>query len=232
VGVAAYKGDIYVVGGFTDQLEDGEPTNAAWRYRTATRRWEAIAPMPTARGGHGVAVVGDRLYVIGGRSFGARLSSVEVYDLRAGTWTVGPPLPTPRDHVGVGVYRGQVYAAGGRQDKDYSLGVFERYDPRRDSWTRLPDIPRHVSSIELVDVGGRLVAAGGGDARSDPAWVSGQTWAYDPSSRRWSQLAPMPQPKHGYAAAAAGGRLYVFGGSTCGTFRATDSAQSLKIPHS
>jgi len=232
VGVAAYKGDIYVVGGFTDQLERAEPTRDAWRYRTAKRRWEAVVPMPTARGGHGLAVVGDRLYAIGGRSFGKRLASVDIYDLRTQTWSKGSPMPTPRDHVGVGVHVGLIYAAGGRQEKDYSLGAFERYDPARDRWTRLPDLPRPVSSIELVDVNGRLVAAGGGDALSDPAWVSGQTWAYAPADRRWSQLAAMPQPKHGYAAAAAGGRLYVFGGSTCGTFRATDGAQSLKVPRS
>jgi len=232
VGVAAHNGDIYVVGGLTDQIQRAEPTRDAWRYRTAERRWEAIAPMPTARGGHGVAVVGDRLYAIGGRSFQQRLASVDIYDLRTGRWSEGAPMPTPRDHVGIGVHRGHIYAAGGRQDKDYSLGAFERYDPAHDRWTRLPDLPRPASSFELVHVNGRLVAAGGGDGNSDPAWVSGQTWAYAPADRRWSQLAPMPQPKHGYAAAAADGRLYVFGGSTCGTFRATDSAQSLKVPRS
>jgi hypothetical protein len=140
-------------------------------------------------------------------------------------------MPTPRDHVGVGAYGGKIYAAGGRRDHDYSLGAFERYDPVRDRWTRLRDIPRPASSFELVPVSGRLVAAGGGDANARPYWVSGQTWAYDPGKRKWSQLARLPEPKHGYAAAAVGDRIYLFGGSRCGAFRATDTAESLRVPN-
>ncbi len=230
VGAASYEGDIYVVGGLTDQLGRAEATGDAWRYRTSERRWEAIEPMPTRRGGLGVAVVGDRLYAIGGRSFGKRLDVVESYDFRTGKWSEEAPMPTPRDHLGVASYRGQVYVVGGRQEGDYSLGAFERYDPGTNRWGRLPDLPRPASSFELVPVAGRLVLAGGGDADVRPYWVSGQTWAYGPRDRKWSRLPRMPQPKHGYAAAAVGGRVYLFGGSRCGAFRATDTAESLQVP--
>lgn len=231
-GVAAYRGDIYVVGGHTDDLELAKATGDAWRYSPEERRWEAIEPMPTPRGGHGLVVVGDRMYAIGGRNPARRLGTVEVYDFGTGRWSEAKSMPTPRDHVGVGVHRGQIYAAGGRQDDDYSLGAFERYDPALDRWLQLRDIPRPASSFDLESVGGRLVAAGGADALSRPSWVSGQTWAYDPRAREWSQLARMPVPKHGAAAATVGGRLYLFGGSRCGEFRATSSTESLRVPRS
>ena len=230
LGVTAYRGDIYVVGGLTDQLGRAEATGDAWRYRPAEEDWEAIEPMPTPRGGHGLDVIGDRMYAVGGRNPARRLGTVEVYDFRTGEWSEATPMPTPRDHVGVAAYDGKIYAAGGRQDGDYSLGAFERYDPRADRWTRLSDLSRPASSFELVPAAGRLVAAGGGDSDVRPYWVSGQTWAYDPRDRKWSQLARMPQPKHGPAAAAVDGRVYLFGGSRCGAFRATDTAESLQVP--
>lgn len=228
VGVAAYGGDIYVAGGHTDQLGAGGATSDAWRYRVDERRWDRIAPMPTARGGHELVVVGDRMYALGGRQGDARLATVEAYDFRTGSWSEQAPMPTARDHLGATAYRGQIYALGGRQPQDYSLGAFERYDPRRDRWTRLPDLPRPVSSIQLEPVGGRLVAPGGADGLD--VWVSGGTFAYDPEMRRWAKLPSMPVPKHGYASAVLDGRMWLFGGSSCGAFRATDSVESMRVP--
>ena len=230
VGAVAYGGDVYVVGGYNDQLGRAEATGDAWRYRPSERRWTPIAPMPTRRGGHGLVVVDDRMYAVGGRNGAERPQRVDVYDFRSGRWSEAAPIPTPRDHIGVGVDRGLIYAAGGRQENDYSLGAFERYDVARDRWERLPDIPRPASSFELIEASGLLVAPSGGDALAKPYWISGQTWAYDPRRERWSELARMPQPKHGYAGAAIGDRIYLFGGSRCGAFRATDTAETLHIP--
>lgn len=230
VVVAAYRGDVYVAGGFNDQLGRAEATDQAWRYRPSERRWSEIEPMPTRRGGAGVAVVGDRMYVIGGQERMVRKNTMDVYDFETGKWSEGAPMPTARDHLGVEAYRGRIYVVGGRQPRDYSLGAFERYDVARAKWSRLPDIPRPASSFELELVSGRLVAAGGGDAIARPNWISGQTWAYDPEGRKWSQLARMPEPRHGYAAGVVGDRLYTFGGSSCGAFRATETSESLRVP--
>jgi len=230
VVAAAYRGDVYVAGGHTDQLGRAEASDRAWRYRPAERRWTELEPMPTKRGAAGAAVVGHRMYVIGGRERTLVHKSMDVYDFKTGKWSEGPPMFTGRDHLGVEAYRGQIYVAGGRQVRDYSLGAFERYDVRRGKWTRLPDIPRPASSFELEVVSGRLVAAGGGDAIVRPNWISGQTWAYAPDSGKWSQLARMPEPKHGYASGVVGDRLYVLGGSRCGAFRGTKTTESLRIP--
>ena len=238
VAVVAYRGDIYAVGGFNDQLARGEATGDAWRYRPAELHWERIASMPTKRGGHGAAVVGHRMYVVGGRDHFDRPRRTDVYDFRTGRWSRAASLPTARDHLGVGEYGGKIYVAGGRDSRDFSLGTFERYDPAADRWVRLSDIPGPASSFDLEKVSGKLVASGGGDSKPpqvrgrQSAWVSGQTWAYDPEKRNWSRLSDLPQPKHGYASAAVGDRLYLFGGSRCGGFRATDTAQSLHVPRS
>ena len=41
--------------------------------------------------------------------------------------------------------------------------------------------------------------------------------AYDPKGDRWIKLPSLPGPRHGFAAAAAGDKLFLFGGSSrCG----------------
>ena len=229
VGAATYGGDVYVVGGFTDQLGRAEASGELWRYRPSERRWQALEPMPTPRGGHGVAVVGDRMFVVGGQHLGLRVDTTEVYDFRTGVWSTAAPIPTPRDHIGVSELGGKIFAAGGRQERDYSLGALEVYDTAEDRWTKLPDLPRPASSFDFVRAGDRLIAVGGGDANASPYWISGQTWSYEPRRRRWTQLESTPVPKHGYAAAIVGDRLFVFGGSRCGAFRATDSVESMRL---
>src|SRR6202162_3319521 len=67
--VTALNGKMYLFGGFdlpTAGPPGWNPVNDAWEYDPATDGWRALAPRPTARGGGGAAVVGGKLYVIGG----------------------------------------------------------------------------------------------------------------------------------------------------------------------
>jgi len=71
--IAAHGGKIYFFGGA--QLPatcclGPSPRQTARRFDPHTAMWEQLAPMPTARFGHAVAVVGDVFYVIGGSPTG------------------------------------------------------------------------------------------------------------------------------------------------------------------
>jgi len=230
VGVVPYADDVYVVGGFGERDGRAVATNRAWRYRVAERRWESLAPMPTPRGAHGVAVVGRTLYAIGGQDPDRpdrHLDNVEAYDLGTGRWSTRAPMPTPRDHLGVAAAGGQIHAVGGRLPGGVALDVFERYDPATDRWTRGPDYPLATSGIALASVASRLVAAGG-EGPSEGR-VFAETWSYRPQARSWSREPNMPVAKHGYAMVTRGDRLYVFGGSVCTGFRPTRTAESLRL---
>jgi hypothetical protein len=48
--------------------------------------------------------------------------------------------------------------------------------------------------------------------------------AYDPRADAWLDLPPLPAPRHHLSAAAAGGRIYLFGGAPPGGFQATTTA--------
>ena len=54
VGLAAMRGKLYAVGGCDDQ---GDTIATAEAYDPQHDRWEAVAPMASARSGHALAAV-------------------------------------------------------------------------------------------------------------------------------------------------------------------------------
>jgi N-acetylneuraminic acid mutarotase len=214
--VGAVDGVLYVLGGALDQLRAGEATGDSWRFDPAVGRWEEIAPMPTARGEGGVAVVDGRIYVIGGRGGGATLDTVESYDPRTDSWSEHASMPTRRNHLAVAVDRGLIYALGGRQEDDVSVPTLEVYDPAADRWEALPDMPGIKAGFALHATPSGLVALGGENL--DEFHLYGDVLRYRPQQRRWDRLEGMPEPRHGYGSAYVDGRLYIFGGSKCSGF--------------
>src|SRR6266849_8476246 len=69
VAFTEYHGKIYAFGGFV-YPQSGPPAwvpiNNSWEYDPAADTWKALAPMPMKRGSPVAAVVGDKIYVIGG----------------------------------------------------------------------------------------------------------------------------------------------------------------------
>jgi N-acetylneuraminic acid mutarotase len=80
-------GKIYTFGGGHRVGEGWMASDRAQRYDPATDRWEELPPLAEKKIGMGVAVAGDRIYVVGGEKMGAagqgqanpRSSAVEVY---------------------------------------------------------------------------------------------------------------------------------------------------------
>ena len=69
VAVTELNGKIYAFGGFVPP-QSGPPAwvpiDNVWEYDPAADSWKALAPMPTKRGSPVAAVVGGKIYVIGG----------------------------------------------------------------------------------------------------------------------------------------------------------------------
>ena len=121
---------LYAIGGRQGPLgtELGETdaydlANGAWRSR--------LAPVPTRRGGFAAAALGGRIFVIGGETPGAALSTVEAYDTRTDTWETVDPMPTARHGIQATVCGGGIYVAGGGATAggDDPVAAFETFVP-------------------------------------------------------------------------------------------------------
>lgn len=102
-------------------------------YRYWTTKAPTKTPIPTALVIPGVAVVKDKIYVIGGidaqNNF---LNTVFEYDASTDTWATKAPMPTARYSMGAAVVKNKIYAIGGTFGGP--VNIVEKYNPITDTW--------------------------------------------------------------------------------------------------
>jgi N-acetylneuraminic acid mutarotase len=223
---AAHRGRVYVIGGY------GPEGARLTAFVLVNGVWTPLPPMPESRGAGGAAVVGSKLYVVGGVTTtpgGARSLARHtlVYDITRRTWSRAPG-PTRREHLGVTALNGRLYAVGGRTAGfDTNLAAFEVYRPGARRWLRLAPVPGKRGGTAAGAVG-RFVVSAGGEA---PGGTIRTVFAYDTRSRRWRRLPNLPTPRHGLGVVGAGGRVYVVaGGRQPGLAGVSGANESLRLP--
>ena len=211
---AVIAGEIYVVGGL---LQDRTATTLVQVYNPASGKWRELAPMPFPMHHLGMAVVGEKLYVVGGYldptgRFSAS-DRVFEYDPVTDVWAEKARKPSLSGAHTAVAFRDRIYVFGGaRFGPQPSVDI---YHPATDTWTTgapMPTAREHLSAA-LVDsliyvVGGRVI--GGGNTAAFEA--------YSPLSDSWRALAALPTPRGGLMAASANGKVYVLGGEFPGVF--------------
>ena len=188
--------------------------------------------MPRIRGGHAVAEVGGRIYVIGGATPGPvdvplNIAEVDVWDPATGEWSAAAPLPTIRDHLGVAVVDGIIYAIGGRIEIDFGLNLDanEAYDPSTDEWTALAPLPTARSGHAVAALDGAIYVMGGEGLEG----TFDANEAYDAASGVWLVRPSLPTSRHGMGAAVTGGLIYVPSGGPTPGFSVTGANEALGI---
>jgi N-acetylneuraminic acid mutarotase len=204
--VVATANAIYALGGTG---AGGKPVLAVERFDGTA--WRDAGMLP----GRGVnapaaAVVGDRIYLIGGFDTVSNVpvATVRVLDTITGTWSEAAPLPAPRGGHAAVVMDDGIHVIGGGNDRT-TLADHDVYDPRADRWRALAPLPRSEGSPAAAVMNGKLYAVGG---RSGPADF-GAVDVYDPAREAWSP-GPAVEPRGTAGAVVYCGTLHVFGGES------------------
>jgi N-acetylneuraminic acid mutarotase len=236
IALTEYRGKIYAFGGFVPPASGPPswvPIDNAWEYDPTADSWKALAPMPTKRGSTVAAVVGDRMYVIGGATtppgsaetavHPARphvsVGAVEEYDPAANTWRQRSSMPTARNHATAGVVNGKIYVIGGRVGGAFisagssNVDVVEEYDPATDTWGSVrARMPSARSAMASGVHGGRIYVTGGEGQNAQMMYTFRALEAYDPAANSWTILPSLPVSRHGLAGAVVGNRLHMVSG--------------------
>jgi len=194
-------------------------SHAAAQSRPNQNSWTSLSPLPTARGGLGVAEVNGKIYAIGGFNGNTPLSVNEEYTPALDQWTSMSPMPTARSGFAVAVYNGNIYCIGGTigtlgSNSDF-VGNNEVYDPATDTWQTEASMPTPRADLSANVVNGKIYLIGGMEYSSkSPYYVETNiTEVYDPATNAWSTAAPMPLPAYGYASGVIDGKIHIIGGS-------------------
>jgi len=199
-GTASFKkvatGPVGVIANFMDETKgevDGKPYHSAGYYATLTFNYgdESIASAPAAK-----AAAGEL-----------------------------PPLPEPLASFGGAVSDGWLYVYGGHigteheHSKDNLSNHFRRLelDGGRE-WEELP-MQTPLQGLPLAAHGGKLYRIGGLSARNasgeeENLHSVSEFACFDPQTKEWTELPPLPEPRSSHDATVMDGVLYVIGGWT------------------
>ncbi|MCI0744832.1 MAG: hypothetical protein L0Y58_05435 [Verrucomicrobia subdivision 3 bacterium] len=209
---AVANGRIYMIGGQTNSSGTGAYVNTVFEYNPATSNWTARAPMPTARSAGAAAVIGDLIYVAGGRP--PQGQDFAVYNVVSNQWTTLPLLPTGRNHLAAAAIGGRVYVAGGRLGAGFNsemTAALEMYDPETGMWTARASMPAPRGGLNGIAVDSCFFTFGG----EGPTGVFNNNEMYVASLNRWFKLEPLPVAVHGVTGAAyVNGWIHLPGGGT------------------
>lgn len=210
-GAARIGNAVYVVGGLLQTFPPTTPTDTVEVLDLLTGQWSFAPPMPQALDHAAVAVVGGKLYVIGGYA-GDFVARTEVYVLDPGTgqWSSAASLPAPRGAASAVTVGGRVYVFGGTGAAGQATNTSFEYDPAANVWRQRAAMPTAREHLTAAVAGGRAYVVGGRAGGVSKA----ANERYDPASNTWTVLAPMPTARSAMGTAALFGRIYAAGGET------------------
>jgi N-acetylneuraminic acid mutarotase len=209
VAVAALRGHIWVIGGFSSTAE---PTATVESYDPATDTWTERTPLPEAVHHAAAAVVGDRLFVIGGYT-GGRVrwepsDSVWEWNDARRVWEPRTTMPTARGGLAVAALDGRIHALGGAQRDP--LSQHQIYDVATNTWKGANAMPTPRDHLAAVAFQGRIWVIGGRSSFMGDQYANVEI--YDPAVDAWRTGAALPRGRGGLAATVLGDHIFVFGG--------------------
>ena len=168
-----HGGLLYVAGGKPEDF--GASLNTLHAFDETTGLWDDLPPMPHACARAASGVIGNELFIAGGRGVGDQpLSTLQIYDFTTRTWRLGPTLPHAEYRAeGVVVGDGKLYLVR-RLITTRRMFV---YDVQSNTWTeQSPPLDEggdvmyafaHKRRIVVVYANGAAFHRGTG---SDPDW--------------------------------------------------------------
>ncbi|MDB4293342.1 malectin domain-containing carbohydrate-binding protein [Maribacter sp.] len=176
---------IHIFGGYSENRINNLDQHYYYDLNNTAAGWQELAPLPTARGHHGGAVVNGIIYAMGGQDGHnetnlGNIAAVEAYDFNTKKWTTDDvaQLPAPRSHFELSTltHNGKIMIAGGNEGANDIL----QFDPIANQWSAYCDgLPDAMLTPTMMVSGDRLIISCGG---------LGNNW--NPTKRtRWIPIA-------------------------------------------
>lgn len=221
-----YKDAIYVIA-MTGKYPKETPLDHIWLYYPEKDIWEKGPEIPKGRrrGGAGVSIYKDKLYITCGIDLGhtsGTNNNFDSYDLITGEWQVLTKAPHIRDHFSTIVIDDNLYCIGGRNTSFHYLerfsAFFEQTVPFVDvysfiekKWFTLNDtLPYPTAAGGLINFDNKIIYFGG-EGKLKSAY--NQTQCFDIKTGKWSLLAPLNVGRHGGGSVVFNDKIFTAAGS-------------------
>jgi N-acetylneuraminic acid mutarotase len=208
----AVNGKVIAAGGSDPSVYAYDPAGNSWASRASFGN-----PYNAYAGG---AVIGTKLYVIGGCQSQSgtgpdcrigTTSGLWIYDALADSWSTAASMPTARSSLAAVALDGKIYAAGGvgACPPCPYYNSLEVFDPGSNSWTVKAAMPTTRTACAAAALNHKLYVFGGSNSTNSYLQT---VEMYDPSSDTWTPRAPMPTGRQMLGAAMLNGLIYAING--------------------
>ncbi|KRZ35453.1 Influenza virus NS1A-binding -like protein [Trichinella pseudospiralis] len=241
-GVVVVDNYIIVLGGY-NRAECLKSTEC---YDVANNEWTDYISMSCERGRFNAAASGNEIYIVGGSDGSNDLNTAEMIVFGKGLnndkWKRLANLPSARSNAAV-AYLDNLYCLGGWSGGD-AIRECLQYDSGNNCWRTLAPL----NSIKCLFISlfvnlfiyvcfefsgraeagcavynGKIYVIGGCDGWEKLNTVE----VYDPTSNKWTMIAPMTTPRRACGAAVMNGKLFVVGG--CDGIGILDSVEFIDL---
>ncbi|XP_038271944.1 kelch-like protein 13 isoform X4 [Dermochelys coriacea] len=195
-------------------------------YDEKAHEWKSLAPMDAPRYQHGIAVIGNFLYVVGGQSNydtkgKTAVDTVFRFDPRYNKWMQVASLNEKRTFFHLSALKGHLYAVGGRNAAGELGGIthdtFQKelmcFDPDTDKWTQKAPMTTVRGLHCMCTVGDKLYVIGGNHFRGTSDYDDVLSCEYySPTLDQWTPIAAMLRGQSDVGVAVFENKIYVVGG--------------------
>jgi Galactose oxidase, central domain/Kelch motif len=195
-----------------------------------SQQFEVVHPknFPTKRSECAAAVVGDAMFLIGGR--GAR--PINRFNFTTQTWDSVGMAPIELHHFQAVEYKNEIYVAGalsGPFPHESPVAEVYAYSPTTNTWrveTTIPENRRRGATGCLILNDKLFLVCGIVDGHFDGnvAWLD----EYDFKTKKWKQLPDAPRARDHFQAVVVNNKLYAAGGRR--TNAKTDQVFTITVP--
>ena len=230
-----YGGEVYLINGFT---YGNKIQNSIEKYNFTRNQWTLVTTTsiadtsPTAVTHNGAVVVGDSIWLIGGRIGnhpGKVSNQVWIYNIPNNSWKKGPTLPKPFGGGGAAVLNNKIHVVGGfdttvRCDVPNHF-VYDLNNPQS-GWkdlTAIAPLPEPRNHFGTVTLNNKLYVIGGQHGHDGPScpslpYTNGNltlVHEYNPVTKQWKRMADLPVLRSHTEPStfAYKGYIYVVGGT-------------------
>ncbi|XP_006637831.1 kelch-like protein 6 [Lepisosteus oculatus] len=191
-----FRNEVYISGGKETQHE-------AWKYNASLNKWIQIEYLNTGRWRHKMAVLGGKVYVIGGFDGIQRLNSMETYDPFHNCWTEAAPLILNVSSFAATSYNKKLYVIGGGPNGKLATDKTQCFDPSTNKWTFKSPMPTEAKCTNAVTFKDHIYVVGG---------AMKALYCYSPLEDSWSLVTRFSHERASCGIAACSNKLFITGG--------------------
>lgn len=208
-------GKVYILGGIKSaNLTNDAIDNKVDIYDTATKTWSSGANLPSPYAYSNFALVGNKIYVMGGQLLeeDKNFSDVYVYDIEKNIWDTAASMPESCSGASTVAIGDLIYVIDGYFTN--SKRLIQIYNTKTNSWSTkaIPTSVQQQAHASCHVYNGKIYIIGG------EYWTTKTTSLntvniYDPSENFWSTGKEMPVKPSGSASVIKEDKIYIMGGT-------------------